>query len=574
MIETDQTTVADLSIDPTAFGTVTGKVTSASTGYGLPGAQVTCGALSTEGDTSGYYTLTGVPVGSGYRLGASAGGYHWGSVVGVSVTEGATTVANLSLAPLPSESSAHFQDLTMATSLRGAVGLGWADYDGDGYPDLFVAGAVPAGSVPDQHGPLLYHNNGDRTFTEVSAAVGLPSTPTEEDGVGWADYDNDGDLDVLVGSGAGYPRLYRWDEGLFAEVGAAAGFHVSFSAGRGVAWCDYDGDGWLDAFCSNIFGSGYLMRNNGDGTFAEVSSPAGMTPCDSAQSASWGDYNNDGWPDLVIARLGQPTLLFASDRDGTFTDASDTASVSAFVDAYSAVWGDYDNDGWLDCYVTSANYIEPQTRRDALFHSNGDGTFTDVSASAGMAADVSVGLGAAWADYNNDGYLDLYVGNLEGGNQPFLYRNNGNGTFSEVAAAAGVGGSRPNQAAGWADIDLDGWMDLAGAVADVRSCLFVNLGGANNWLRVIALTDGDGDATDGGLTRAAVGASVELDVDDDGNFFPLRTMTRLIDGGSGFCGQNEQVAHFGVPTNGPVGVRVRFADGLSLIHISEPTRPY
>jgi hypothetical protein len=562
----NETTVADLSIAPAAFGAVAGRVTSASTGYGIPGVQVTCGALSTASDSNGSYTLAGVPVGSGYRIGASAAGYYWASVGGVSVSTGATTTANLSLTPLASTSGAHFQDLTSAVSIPMAIGLGWGDYDGDGYPDLFVGGADPASSVPDQHGPLLYHNNGDRTFTEVSASVGLDSTPVEQDGIGWADYDNDGDLDVLVGSGAGYPMMYRWEGDGFTEVGAAAGFHVSFSAGRGVAWCDYDADGRLDAFCSNIFGPGYLMRNNGDGTFAEVSASSGLTPCDAGQSASWGDYNNDGWPDLVIARLRQATLLFSNNGDGTFTDVSDASGMSAFIDAYSAVWGDYDNDGWLDCYVTSANYIEPQTRRDALFHSNGDGTFTDVGDLAGMAGDVSVGLGAAWADYNNDGYLDLYVGNLEGGNQPFLYRNNGDGTFSDVAATAGVGGSRPNQAACWADIDLNGWIDLAVAVAGPQSSLFLNLGGGGNWLRVIALTDGDGDATDGGLTRAAVGARVELDVDNDGNFFPLRTLTRLIDGGSGFLGQNEQVAQFGVPANDPVAVRVLFPDGSVVTH--------
>jgi hypothetical protein len=566
MVATNETTVGDVPIMPTVFGTVAGRVTSALTGYGIAGAQVTCGALSVGSDSSGNYTLTGVPVGSGYRIGASAPGYYWGSVGGVSVSTGVTTTVNLTLTLLGSTSGVHFEDLTSVLSIPGTVGLGWGDYDSDGYPDLLVAGATPAGSVPDQHGPLLYHNNGDRTFTDVSASVGLDPTPMEQDGVAWSDYDNDGDLDALVGSGAGYPLVYRWEEDGFAEVGAAAGFHVSFSAGRGVAWCDYDGDGLLDAFCSNIFGPGYLMHNNGDGTFTEVSASVGLSPCNAGQSASWGDYNNDGWPDLVIARLGEATLLFANDGDGTFTDVSVASGVSAFVDAYSAVWGDYDNDGWLDCYVTSANYIEPQTRRDALFHSNTDGTFTDVAGSAGMAADVSVGLGAAWADYNNDGYLDIYVGNLEGENQPFLYRNDGDGTFTNAAATAGVGGSRPNQAACWADIDLDGWIDLAVGVAGPESCLFRNLGGGGNWLRVIALTDGDGDATDGGLTRAAVGARVELDVDNDGNFPPVRTLTRLIDGGSGFCGQNEQVAQFGVPTDGPVAVRVFFPDGSVVTH--------
>jgi len=558
----DTTTRVDLALTTTASGSVGGTVTDAANGAPIQNAQVTCGALNAATAADGTYTLTNVPAGDGYRVGASAGGYKWGTATGVSVLTGLVSSQDFALDQLPFTIGAQFQDLNLA--IPNAFGIGWADYDGDGYPDLLVGGFNQGASFP-QHGPVLYHNNQDLTFTDAGQSLRLPSDPIEQDGIAWGDYDNDGDLDVLVGSGAGYPMLYRRDPTQFIELGQSAGFHVSFSAGRGTNWCDYNGDNLLDAFCSNIFGPGYLMRNNGDGTFMDVSAASGMTPCDAAQSASWGDYNNDGWPDLVLARLAKPTLLFRNNADGTFTDVSDASGMSAYVDAYSAVWGDYDSDGCLDCYVTSGNYTEPQLRRDALFHNNRNGTFTDVSDSAGMAGDVANGIGAAWADYDNDGYLDVFVGNL--GQQAFLYHNNGSGALTNVAGTAGVAGPYySGGAVAWADIDLDGRLDLIASVYDADSHLFHNIGPTGNWLRVRAITNAVGDATNASKPiRDALGARVEVNVDNDASFPAGRTLTRMIDGGSGFCAQNEQVAQFGIPTDGPVAVRVRFPDGTVVI---------
>jgi hypothetical protein len=469
--------------------------------------------------------------------------------------------------------AAQFQEMT-SFQPPNAFGLGWGDYDGDGYPDLFVGGFDQGTDFP-QHGPVLYRNNGDLTFTDVSESLGLAPDPIEQDGIAWGDYDNDGDLDVLVGSGAGYPMLYRRDADQFVEFGQESGFHVTFSAGRGTNWCDYDGDSLLDAFCSNIFGPGYLLHNNGNGTFTDVSAAAGMAGDalnDQAQSASWGDFDNDGWPDLVLARMVKPTKLYRNNGDGTFTDVSASSGMSAYADAYSAVWGDYDNDGWLDCYVTSGNYTEPQLRADALFHNNGDGTFTDVATTVGMATDFANGIGAAWADYDNDGYLDLFVSNL--GQNAFLYHNDGDGTFTNVAATSGAAGDSYANAVAWADIDLDGRLDLIEAVYDEPSRVFHNAGPAGNCLRVQALTSGSGDATGTDPVRDAIGARVDVNLDSDDSFAPGRTLTRMIDGGSGFCAQNEQIAHFGLGfgdlVNPVVAVRVRFPDGSVVVHRSVP----
>ncbi len=445
-----------------------------------------------------------------------------------------------------------------------AGGGAWGDYDGDGYPDLFLSGGDVGTPVPMAHGPLLYHNNHDVTFINSSSSLGLPFGAIEQGGAAWGDYDNDGLLDVIVG-GAARPYLYRRDATGFVEVAASAGFPMGTNTTVGVAWCDYDGDSLLDAFCSSIFGAGYLMKNDGDGTFTEVSGSAGMTGTalnDSARSAAWGDYNNDGKPDIVLARFGKPTKLYRNNGDGTFTDVSDSSGVSVAADASSAIWGDYDNDGHLDLYVSGW-----------LFHNNHDGTFTDVSSTAGLLSPTGGG-GAAWVDYDSDGYLDLYITHWH--TDPYLYHNNGNGTFTDVVVGSGLQASFDYQggAAVWGDMDLDGKMDLlqctfATTTSNNRSLLFRNTGPAGYWLRVRALTSGIGDATAAGVpARDSIGARVDLNLDNDASF-PIggnRTLIRLIDGGSGYQGQNEQIAHFGLGSSALVSVRVTFPDGSVVTH--------
>ena len=455
-----------------------------------------------------------------------------------------------------------FVDVGPTLNIPGSVGAAWGDYDGDGDADLFIAGTAYIG-----YSGTLLRNNGNFTFADVSASLDLPAVQEEDDGAAWGDYDNDGDIDLLIGSGGAYEKLYRNDGTSFLDVAADAGL-TYFRPGRTVAWCDYDADNDLDAFvCYTLSNISALFQNNGDGTFSNVTVSAEMTGLASPSAANgcaWGDYDNDGWADLIIARMDARPLLFHNSGDGTFTEVG-LASFATVDSSLGVVWGDYDNDGWLDCYFTSES-----ESRDWLFHNNGDGTFTDVAASAGMAADASLGTGVAWADYDNDGWLDLYVGNLETDNQPFLYHNDRDGTFTNVTATAGVAGSYPNEAAMWADVDLDGRLDLFQAVGEPTARLFRNIGPAGGYLRVSALSDGNGDATDGDPTRDAIGARVELNLDNDDSFPSGRTLIREIDGGSGFCGQNEQVAHFGVGSVPVVTVRVRFPDGSVVTHRSVP----
>ncbi len=410
----------------------------------------------------------------------------------------------------------------------------------------------------------------------MSQSLQLPSDiAIEQDAVGWADYDNDGNLDVMVASGGRFPYLYHRDATQFVEVGQAAGFNNG-GPSRHIAWCDYDGDNLLDVFVPINGQASYLYHNDGDGTFTDVHEAAGIVTGITGdpsgyggQSASWGDYDNDGRPDLLIARVRGPAMLYHNDGDGTFTDVSTSAGVTVAVDGFSAVWGDYDNDGWLDCYVSSGVYLEPLARRDWLFHNNHDGTFTEVGATAGMAADTAVGFAATWADYDNDGWLDLYVGtwNVTGEDPPPLYHNNGDGTFTNVVVGSGLEDHYQHEAAAWADIDVDGRLDLIQADANYTTRLFQNITTPASWLRVKAVTNAVGDATDTGQpARDAIGARVEVNVDNDPNFPAGRTLTRLIGCNSAHGAQDELVAQFGIPAAGPVAVRVRFPDGTVVIH--------
>jgi hypothetical protein len=258
----------------------------------------------------------------------------------------------------------------------------------------------------------------------------------------------------------------------FEHVSSSDKKYIVESMGGGVALIDYDRDGLPDIYFTNaptvemaLAGKkarGALYHNNGDGTFTDVTDKAGVgDPC-FAMGAVVGDYNNDGWPDLLVTCLGG-VVLYRNNGDGTFTDVTKQAGLSDTQYATGAAFGDYDNDGWVDLFVS--HYVDfhledlpkfgssktcqyhglavqcgPRGLKgagDLLFHNNGDGTFTDVSKAAGVDDPHGYyGLGAVWSDFNDDGRLDLFVANDSTPN--FLYRNDGKGHFTEVGFLAGT----------------------------------------------------------------------------------------------------------------------------------------
>ncbi|MCX6879308.1 MAG: VCBS repeat-containing protein, partial [Verrucomicrobia bacterium] len=322
----------------------------------------------------------------------------------------------------------------------------WGDYDNDSDLDLFLAG-YDAGATP-MASARIYHNNGDGTFTDVNA--GLPNV---EFGT-WGDYDRDGDLDLVV-SGLVYEtntrvtEIYRNDNGSFVSLNAGL-TPVEYAE---LAWGDYDNDGDLDLVVAGDDATGVprttLYRNDG-GVF--VNANAGLLGVDSAGLA-WGDYDNDGDLDLALSGYTGPgashARLYRNDG-GTFVWV-DVGLVQAGDG--TVAWGDYDNDGDLDLLLSGS--VDGLTEATRLYRNNGNGTFSENTA-AGLK---DIYGAAAWGDYDNDGDLDLVLSGAYGANVSFtdVYRNNGDGTFTALNL-----GLRPLQggAAVWGDCDNDGDLDL------------------------------------------------------------------------------------------------------------------
>jgi hypothetical protein len=247
----------------------------------------------------------------------------------------------------------------------------------------------------------------------------------------------------------------------FEDIASKIGIDKT-SGGRGTAIFDYNNDGYLDIAITSAYGGGSLYRNNGDGTFTDVSVTAGLDIATNTFGIVTGDYNNDGFADVYVTRAGfyvGEGQLFRNNGDGTFTDVTAEAGLEGvWGPSFTAAWVDYDNDGFLDLFVGNnlGGLFERKTP-NRLFHNNGDGTFTDVTEKAGLHT-IWPSIGPAWGDYDNDGYMDLFLSNGLG--RSHLFHNNGDGTFTDVTETAGVGAMGFGSPAFWWDYDNDGWMDI------------------------------------------------------------------------------------------------------------------
>ena len=411
------------------------------------------------------------------------------------------------------------------TPRSGFFNMNIADYNNDGWPDLFSADAF--GHRSGQM--LLLHNNGDGTFADQTEALQADMSPQYiGGGAGFADYDNDGDLDLFVSVGGGFAPgrepgrnvLLRNDRGIFTDVTVQAGLMDELVTGNAI-WLDYDRDGYVDLFTGNAgdheLHRNKLYRNNGDGSFADVTEEVklGMRLGHEGGSHSGmvaGDFNDDSWPDLYLGVWGAPNRLFLSDGQGKFLDAT-TDDIGDPGWAFGVAAGDFDGDGDLDIFQASTG--GEILYRSTMLLNIGDGAFLDVTDAVGLGELIEESIRfVSMADLDNDGDLDLITESPR-----YLFLNDGDGTFSDVSS------QQPEGILGTiGDLNLDGFLDLWGWG------IYQNLGNENHYLRVVL------EGTES--NRSGIGTRLIVTVGG-------RQLMRETRSGNGFH-QQDLVAHFGL----------------------------
>ena len=394
------------------------------------------------------------------------------------------------------------------------AGVAWIDYNQDGYLDAFF---VNSGYTPFFHPaqppqPALYRNNGDGTFTDVTAASKIHADGTIFFGVAVGDYDNDGYPDIYMTGYRHSVLLHNNGDGTFTDVTEKAGVGNDGNWGTAAGWFDYDRDGKLDLLVTNYVKydvdhpvlcgdirpglrdvprvSSYchpdnfpgtsmrLYHNNGDGAFTDVTEKAGLINTDGKSLAVvLADLNNDGWPDIFIANDTQRNFLYINKGDGTFRDATYASGAGFSEDGrpeagMSADAADVMNNGLPYLFVSHLDF-----ELNRLYRNNGDGTFTDATIASGIGQSdiLNSAFGAKFFDFDNDGWRDLLVVNghildnialfhpeVKYEEEKKLYRNTGNGNFVDASKTQGADFRAPRVGRGLAvgDYDNDGWLDF------------------------------------------------------------------------------------------------------------------
>jgi enediyne biosynthesis protein E4 len=507
--------------------------------------------------------------------------------------------------------------LRMFTSGGASAAVG--DYDGDGFDDIFV---TDSDNGKPNH---LFHNNGNTTFTDVAVAAGVVKGNEPETIVAdalWFDYDNDGREDLLVAR-FGTPILYHNEgNGKFKDVSVTSGLNKFGNTIAAIAF-DYDNDGFLDVMLGNYFkpvnllnlkdphvlpndldnavngGGVTLWHNTGKGSFVEVTDKAGF-----GKHTGWtldlghGDFNNDGLQDVYLACDYGTDRIFFNNGDGTFAEKTEKSIGFDTRKGMNADIADYDNDGWLDIYVTNIT-DEYMKECNMLWHNNHDGTFTDVSRETGTC-ETLWGWAAKFGDFDNDGWQDLFVvnglrsagkenyipvlvnlitkpgvdftdvrlwphiGNMSwsGYQKKKMFRNLAGQAFKEISAEAGVDNDKDGRGIGMSDFDNDGKLDLFQTNADQEALFYRGVTEGGNWIQFkLTGTKSNRDAIGARITLKAGGLS----------------QIHEIDGGNGYAGQSMHRAHFGLGKAEKVdSVEVRWPSGsvekISTVEINKLNR--
>jgi ASPIC and UnbV/FG-GAP-like repeat len=395
------------------------------------------------------------------------------------------------------------------------------DFDGDGWLDL-------ATTTFDPTQPMAYfRNRGDGTFEDRSEAAGVLGQLGGQNCV-QTDYDNDGRMDIFIPRGGWLsypmrPSLLHNEGGKFVDVTEKAGLLDPVNS-ISACWADYDNDGWLDLFICCEKSPNRLYHNQGDGTFVESAGKAGVAGDGQAitKGAAWIDFDNDGDPDLFLTDLRGVGRLLRNQGSGTFEDLTLSMGIDGPRTGFSCWAWDYDNDGWLDLFATCyertvADVVkgligQPHSgSSNKLFHNLSGEGFEDVTKQAGLDL-VFATMGSNFADFDNDGFLDFYLGtgdpHLSSLVPNRMFKNVDGKRFAEITASSGTGHLQKGHGVACGDYDRDGDVDLfiemGGAVKGdmYRNVLFENPGQGNHWLTVKLV----GKKTN----RAAIGARLKI----------------------------------------------------------------
>lgn len=457
-----------------------------------------------------------------------------------------------------------FDNIAMETgvAIQGHAGGGsLEDFNNDGYLDLFVSSY----GLEDQARFLI--NRGDGTFQDRTKEAGLTGL-TRGLNLIHADYDNDGWEDVFILRGAWlfkfgqFPNslLKNMGDGTFQDVTEQAGL-LSFFPTQTAVWTDVNLDGWLDLFIGNegIGNGNYpceLYINQQDGTFLNKAKEYGLDFRQYVKGVVAGDVNNDGWPDLYVSVIGNSNRLYLNQAGNSFEEISESAGVQEPIHSFPAWFWDYNNDGWEDLFVSgydleegldisgniTADYLglAHEGTHAKLYRNNGDLTFTDITAKAKLDR-LLYTMGCNYGDLDNDGFLDAYLGtgefDLWSVTPNRMFRNAEGEFFQDVTTAGGFGSIQKGHAVSFGDIDNDGDQDIhavmGGAVEGdfYMNMLFDNPGNQNKWISL--------DLVGTTANRSAIGSKVKLEVEQaDGQ---IRTIYRTVSTGGSFGANSLQL---------------------------------
>jgi enediyne biosynthesis protein E4 len=477
-------------------------------------------------------------------------------------------------------------------------GICVADYDGDGYQDIYFVNGRDLHNRGISARNALFRNNGNFTFTDVTEQAGVSGTGF---GLGcvWGDYDNDGFPDLFVTQFGRNVLYHNNRDGTFTDVtdkAGVAGLDFGTLFHSGATFFDYDRDGLLDLYVGGYVDLGpgaprycmvsgvrtscppsaykgtadILYHNNGDGTFTNVTKAAKLyQPHGKNLAVGAADYDNDGWPDLFVANDGLNAYLYHNEHNGTFDEIGTISGMGLASGGYAMAamcisLGDYDNDGSLDLFITDF-----QQNSDHLWHNDGKGSFDEVSDLAGITVPTRgvLGFGGGFFDYDNDGWLDLFVAN--GHVYPeveqvspdvhfkqinSLFHNEHNGKFRETTKFAGPGFQTPYVGRGvaFADFDNDGFVELVVGNNGDPPLLLHNMGGNGNHFINLKLVGRKSN-------RDAIGARIRVVT---GGLAQIRE----VQGGGSYLSQSDLRANFGLGKETHVeSVEVKWPSGQKQI---------